>query len=296
MVISVVIAAHNEEAVLGRCLRRLLDGAEPGEFEVVVVANGCTDATVDVARQVPAVTVLELSTPSKAAALNAGDAEATAFPRIYLDADIELTAAGARALAEAVTADSGAAAASRPGTLAGSGVLAAAPRRVLDTHGRPLAVRAYFAINGRLPAFRDALFGRGAIVVSRAGRDRFDRFPDLMADDLYLDSLFTPSEKREVRQVTTVVATPRRTGDLLRRLIRVRAGNAALRATGRHVRRARRASWLVHVVLPRPWLLPAGLCYAALTLAAGLAGRRTASRTAWGRDESSRTPAEGGVR
>ena len=277
MVTSVVIAAHNEAAVLGRTLRRLLDDAGPGEFEVVVAANGCTDATAEVARSVPGVTVVELAEASKPAALNAGDAAATGFPRIYLDADIELAAAGARALATAVAAP---------------GVLAAAPRRRLDTTGRPLLVRAYYAINGRHPAYRGALFGRGAISLNGAGRARFGPFPEVIADDLFLDSVYGPAEKREVAEVATVVATPRRTADLLRRLGRVRAGNSTLRATGPHVRQARRTSWLVDVVLPRPWLLPAGACYAGLTLLAALAARRPAVRNGWGRDESSRAPGD----
>lgn len=287
---SVVIAAHNEAAVLPHCLHRLLDGAAPGEFEVLVVANGCTDNTAEVARSVPGVRVLELAEASKSAALNAGDDAATRFPRIYLDADIALSATGARTLASAVVG-------SVTGTGSGTagGLLAAAPGRRLDTTGRPLLVRAYYAINSRLPAFRDALFGRGAIVLSAAGRARFDRFPDQIADDLFLDSLFEVGEKREVSQVTTVVATPRLTRDLLRRLGRVRTGNTAMRATDTRVRRARRASWLVDVVLPRPWLLPAGVCYAALTIAAGVSARRSKQQT-WGRDESSRAPVEGASR
>ncbi|MDG4828827.1 glycosyltransferase [Solwaraspora sp. WMMD1047] len=273
MVISVVIAAHNEAAVLPRCLHGLLDRAEPGEFEVVVVANGCTDATAEIARSFPGVRVLELAAAGKPAALNAGDRAVAAFPRIYLDADIVLTAPAARALAAA---------------LVEGGSLAVAPRRLLDTTGRPLLVRAYYAVNGRLPAFRDALFGRGAIALGAAGRARFAEFPDQLADDLFLDSLFRAGEKREVPAVATVVATPHRTRDLLRRLGRVRAGNAALRGTGGQVRRSRPASWLFDVVLPRPWLLPAGACYLALTVAAGWAARRPATRSGWGRDESSR--------
>nr|MDT0658333.1 glycosyltransferase [Micromonospora sp. DSM 115978] len=284
-VASVVIAAHNEAAVLPRCLHGLLDRAGQGEFEVVVVANGCTDATAEIARSFPGVRVVELATAGKAAALNAGDRAVTAFPRVYLDADIVLTASAARTLAAALTGDGsdpagGPAVRDRP--------LAVAPRRLLDTTGRPLLIRAYYAINGRLPAFRDALFGRGAIALADAGRARFDRFPDQLADDLFLDSLFRDGEKREVPAVATVVATPRRTRDLLRRLGRVRAGNAALRGGDGRVRRSRPASWLVDVVLPRPWLLPAGACYAALTLVAELAGRRPAARSRWARDESSR--------
>ena len=49
------------------------------------------------------------------------------------------------------------------------------------------------------------------------------------------------------------------------------------------------SSWLRDVVVPRPWLAPAGACYAALVLTAELRARREARGTvAWGRDESSR--------
>ncbi|GAA1876838.1 glycosyltransferase [Asanoa iriomotensis] len=278
--VSIVVAAHNEATVIERTLRHLLDGAEPDEFDVVVAANGCTDDTAGVARSVPGVRVVEVAKASKPAALNAGDAAATSFPRIYLDADIPLSAAGARALAAAVSGR--------------GGVIAASPRRVLDTSGRPLLVRAYYAVNGRLPAFRDALFGRGAIALSKDARARFDQFPDLVADDLFLDALFAVGEKRELPEVPSVVATPNRTADLLRRLGRLRGGNTALReaaaAAGATlaVRPSRKASWLVDVVLPRPWLWPAGACYAALTLIAERRARRTPANATWARDESTR--------
>ena len=65
--------------------------------------------------------------------------------------------------------------------------MAAVPRRELDTAGRPLAVRCYFAISNRLPAFRSGLFGRGAIALTEEARARFDQFPEMIADDLYGD-------------------------------------------------------------------------------------------------------------
>ena len=51
MSISVVIAAHNEEDVVGRCLDALLRSARSNELEVAVVCNGCTDRTAEVARE-----------------------------------------------------------------------------------------------------------------------------------------------------------------------------------------------------------------------------------------------------
>lgn len=270
--LGVVIAAHNEEAVIGRCLRRLLAGAEPGEFDVVVVANGCTDRTAEVARDFPGVRVIELAQAGKAAALNAGDRASEVFPRLYLDADVLLGTADARALRAALVRS----------------VWAVTPRRVLDTAGRPALVRAYYAINSRLPAFRGALFGRGAVALSRAGRASFPGFPELLADDLFLNSIFDPKQRREVTKASVVIATPLRSIDLLRRLTRVRAANAALRAYAPWATPARRFSWLRDVVAPAPRLWPAALVYLGFTLAAALAGRRPGAARQWARDESSR--------
>lgn len=278
---SVVIAAHDEAAVLGRCLDALLAGATPGEFDITVVANGCRDRTAQVAAARPWVRVVELADAGKAGALNAGDAVAVGFPRVYLDADILLTADGLRAIASAV---------------GDGGALAAVPRRLLDLAHRPLLVRAFYTINARLPAYRDGLFGRGVIALSAPARARFNRFPDMVADDLFLDALFTAQEKREVSLVPARVATPRRTRDLFRRLVRVRAGNAAMRAAaGRTapsgVRPARRAAWL-RVVAARPWLAPAAAGYVGLTLAAAFAARMDRGKAQdWRRDGSTRLPA-----
>ena len=67
---SVVIPAHNEQAVLGRCLKSLLGEAEPGELEVVVVCNSCPDQTQQVARSFgPDVCVVETPFGSKTGTL-----------------------------------------------------------------------------------------------------------------------------------------------------------------------------------------------------------------------------------
>jgi glycosyltransferase involved in cell wall biosynthesis len=284
---SIVIAAHNEAAVIGRCLDALLTGGVAGEFDVTVVANGCTDGTARVAAARRGVRVLDLPNAGKVAALNAGDAVAIGYPRIYLDADIVIPAAGIRALRDALAGVSEA---------PSSRVLAATARREVDVSRSPILVRSYFAINSRLPVFRNALVGRGVIALSAEGRSRFDQFPNVDADDLFLDSLFTSAEKREVESVSAQVTAPRRTRDLLRRLVRVRRGNASMRAAlpigtgprgaGRH---AARTSWLHDVALRKPTLIPAATCYAAITLTAAILARLPRRPgNAWGRDDSSR--------
>jgi glycosyltransferase involved in cell wall biosynthesis len=278
---TVIIAAHNEAALIGECLDSLRAGTEPGEFEVIVVANGCEDGTASVAAERLGVRVIELPIGNKALALNVGDSAASSFPRIYLDADIMVTS---RYVAELKTA-----------LEEGSASLAAGPARRLDLSGRPILVRGYYAISSQLPAFRDGLFGRGMIALSENGRRRFGSFPDMIADDLYLDSLFASSEKRCLETVATTVATPRRTRDLVRRLVRVRRGNNGMRRASAEggvpasVRPSDRSSWLTDVVLRRPRLYPAAIAYVGITVVAEVLARRgPRGSDSWGQDRSTR--------
>ena len=149
---SVVIPAHNEAAVIGRLLSGIRAGARPDEFEIVVVPNGCTDDTAGVAASFGGVRVAATGTASKAAALRLGDEHAVGFPRIYVDADVEVGAADLRALAAAV---------SEPG------VYAAAPERVCALDGRPWTVRWYYEFWQRLPGPRAGLFGRGVVTFGK---------------------------------------------------------------------------------------------------------------------------------
>ena len=276
---SVIIAAHDEETVIGRCLDALSPAAQGIALQVIVSANGCSDATAEIARARGA-QVVERPEPGKPGALNAAEHVATGFPRVYLDADIMPPPGALAALAEALR--------SRPG------VLATMPVRRVVTTGRPWPVRAYFRINQRLPVFRTGLFGRGLIVVSEAGRARFDEFPALTADDLFLDAQFAVAEKCEVATVVVEVDSPRTTTDLVRRLVRVRRGNAEMRraavAAGVAVRSADRWSWLRDVVRHDLRLAPDAVAYLAITVLAGARARRGTS-IGWGRDESTRTPA-----
>ena len=278
---SVIIAAYNEATVIGRNLDLLLSGTSLEALDVVVVANGCVDQTAAVARA-RGVRVVDLPKPGKAAALNAGDEAATSFPRVYLAADVAATGATVHALADALA---------HPGGGRGPAPLVAVPDRRLVLRGRPLAVRCYFAIQSRLPAAKSGLYGRGMIALSASGRARFTHFPDVLADDLFLDSLFTDSERVIVTSVRTEVQTPRRTRDLVRRLTRVRRGNTMLRAQAGsggvpQVRGSDRTSWLRDVILRRPWLMPAGVVYAAITILAEARARRPVDH--WELDSSTR--------
>ena len=276
---SVVIPAHNEGAVIGRLLERILDGAKPDEFDVVVVANGCTDDTVVVARSFePRVRVVDSPVASKAAALRLGDAQVRGFPLVYVDADVEVGADDLRALARAVEAP---------------GVLAAAPERALVLDGRPLAVRWYYTFWRRLRVVREGLFGRGVVAVNAAGHERIAAMPRAMSDDLAASVAFRPFERRVVGEAYAVIHTPRTSADLVRRRVRSITGTVQLeqrRSTAVAEARTGRAD-VLGVVRANPLLMPHMLVFLAFTLEIRRRAARTVRAgdfTTWLRDESSR--------
>jgi hypothetical protein len=325
-VTSIVIPAHNEERVIGRLLDALTAAGPPadgpGALDVVVVCNGCTDATARAAAR-PGVTVVEIPVPSKHAALRAGDRHARGFPRVYVDADVEIDASGIRLLAEAVAP--------------AGGVLAAAPARRLPTAGCAWRVRAYYRVWQLLPAVREGLFGRGVIALSEGGHARIADLPPLMADDLAVSLAFAPHERAVVPGAVATVHPPRTWADLIRRRVRATtsthqleqhqradaegaepaAGRASTDAAGggtsggpagvpagvpaggtasgtaRKPPSARTSTAdLRTLLLGRPWLLP----HMTVFLAAAVVARRKARAAVragdygtWLRDESSRT-------
>jgi glycosyltransferase involved in cell wall biosynthesis len=274
-VISVVIPAHNESAVIGRLLDGLLSDAKPDEFDITVVANGCTDDTATVAASFgDSVNVLTTPVPSKFAALRLGDECAQGFPRLYVDADIEIGTDDVRRLADALNEP---------------GVLAVAPTREVVLDRRPLPVRWYYQFWLRLPVVREGLFGRGVIGVSAAGKARLGEIPDVMGDDLAASLAFTPAERRIVPDSLVRVHAPRTSADLIRRRVRSATATSQLAERGDSARTTR--SDLIDVVRRDPWMalrLPVFLWFT-------LVSRRMASRhirsgdyTTWHRDESSR--------
>jgi hypothetical protein len=215
-VASVVIPAHNEEAVIGRALDTLLLGSDDGEFDVIVVANACTDRTADVARM-RAVRVIETEKAGKANAISIGDAACLAFPRIYADADVQIDVASLRAIVRALGRD---------------GVLAAAPRGQLDLTGVTRQMRRVHSVHDLRMAPYRGLSGVGVYAVSQAGHDRLFPLPDIIADDEFAHRSFAPGERVVVEGATSTVRPARTLRAHLRRRIRVRQGMRQLDSAG----------------------------------------------------------------
>jgi glycosyltransferase involved in cell wall biosynthesis len=215
MPISIIIPAHNEAAVIGRCLSTLLRGAAPGELEIIVVANGCKDDTAAVARSgSPDVKVIETPTPGKSNAINVGDAAATGFPRFYVDADVTLEISAIRRVAQ---------------VLRGETFLAAAPRVSFDLSDRNWFVRAFYDIWQRTPYIAEGMIGSGVYAVSEKGRQRWDKIPAITADDAYVRLQFKPSERTVVSDCTFTIKPPTSLAGLVKIKTRGHFGNIELK-------------------------------------------------------------------
>ncbi|MCX8043503.1 MAG: glycosyltransferase [Desulfobacterota bacterium] len=92
--VSVVIAAHNEERVIGATVRSVLTTTYPAPVEVIVIDDGSSDATASIVQTIadndPRVRLLQRQRQGKAAALNAGIAAASYAYIVMLDADTQL--------------------------------------------------------------------------------------------------------------------------------------------------------------------------------------------------------------
>lgn len=279
-VASVVIPAHNEAASIGRSLRALRKGVGDGDLDVIVVCNGCTDRTAEVARRAdPGARIIEIDQPSKSEAMRVGNAATHVFPRVHLDADIELSGT---ALLELV------------GPIAREEVLATAPLRSLPRTGCSRCVRWYYDVWEMLPQVEAGLFGRGVVVLSEDGEARVQQLAEVLNDDLAMSDAFSADERRVVASAVAVVRPPRTVRDLVRRRIRVATGNQQAAHLG--VRRASSRTsvrTLLGLAVTRPAVavrMPVFLgVYGVAALGARRAVRAGDFRT-WQRDESSRTP------
>lgn len=282
---SVIIPAHNEESVICRLLAALT--AESAPLQIIVACNGCTDRTAEIAQGFGPphdVHVLEIAESSKTAALRAAELLDPVFPRMYVDADVVVSGEAVVAVAKALILGP------QP---------TGRPPLSYDTHGSSPLVTAFYRARSRTPELMSSLWGAGFYGVSEQGRARWGAFPDVGADDLFVDSLFDPAEIRVVDTESVVVRTPRRVGPLLRILQRVydpphRMTEAVGGAPGtaydapasttavnslRALFRANRTA-LSH--------LAQLTVYVALSVAARLGMRISPNRTRWQRDDSSR--------
>lgn len=218
--LDIVIPARGETATLEACLASLAAQAAGLDLHVIVAVNGPdSDATLAAAtrgrRALDALGVsariVECPAAGKAVALNQADQARRGCAVLYLDADVVLLPGALAALAAVLASP--------------RAVLAAPPMRVTPP-STPIA-RAFTRVWASLPAVAGDVVGAGCYGVSAAGRTCWGAFPDLIADDAFVRSLFQRGE-RQVTEVGGFLISLPDGAALIRTVRRWHAGNRQL--------------------------------------------------------------------
>jgi glycosyltransferase involved in cell wall biosynthesis len=273
---TIIVPAFNEAAVIGGTLRHLLNGALPGEFDVIVVCNGCKDQTADMARAAaPADRVMELEAASKTAALNAGIAAAKTGPVVFLDADIKTAASSVRQLVH---------------RLNWSDAFLAYGQACFNTNASGWAVRAFYRAWRQNPYFDNHKMG-GFFAISTAGLRELGSLPQVTNDDEYVRRKLMKNSVW-VEAAPYRIEAPRDLISLVRVRSRVYRGNRGLAArelnkpeTAAHSTARLFASRLAKA----PALWPGACVFAVVAVAAHVRNRMLAGTTTWEQDKSARS-------
>ncbi len=198
---TILIPAFNEEALIARTLVRVSEGMEPGEFQVVVICNGCKDDTAAAAqRALTWAQVIETTTPGKTNALNVGHETARAPVRIYMDADLDVDVQTLRALVAPIEAGQ---ASATYGHMA------------VDVSNSSFAVRCFYRVWALSPYLAEGKFG-GLFALSAAQAELLHPLPRVTADDEFIRRNVCARQAIAVESCSFKIHAPSSLGDLLK--------------------------------------------------------------------------------
>lgn len=275
-VATILIPAHDEAAVIGRTLWYLSRGLPLTRFDVIVIANGCSDATAARARAaLPQATVIETDRAGKCHALNLGyRMAAQTAPIICLDADLDVTAEALAALLKPIE----------------DGIARAACGQMdVDTSAVSSSVRVFYQGWRANPYFARGKFG-GLFALSPEGAARVFPLPNIIADDEFIRRSFAPEDIAFVSGCRFVARAPRTLASLLR--VRRRSLRGARQVAGLGKVSPERGS--VRTMIRRALTSPADTLPVAFYLAVSiwvrvvLAVERAGAASRWERDLTSR--------
>ena len=279
---TVIVPAHNEEAVIPRLLRAVAPlPARSGEMDVIVICNACSDNSAAAAREaMPEARIVDIPQGGKANAINLGLSMCSAYPVFIVDADI------------VVSFDSLSAAATE---LADGTAMIAAPALEIECEHSSYLVRAYYRVWQELPYVKEDMVGSGVYGLSEAAARRLGSLPDIIADDSFVRAKFARNERKSVSvspvggKAVFVVTAPHDLRSLLRIEARRRAGDAQLRTLSiPQAAQSRTVLGGLFSQLHRPVDLAIYLSIKALGRAGYWINRMRGRHEIWQRDESTR--------
>jgi cellulose synthase/poly-beta-1,6-N-acetylglucosamine synthase-like glycosyltransferase len=175
--LSLIVAAHDEQAVIGAKVENALALDYPRELlELIVACDGCSDATAEEARRTGADVVLELPRGGKIRAQDAAVREARGEIVAFSDANALWEPCAVRALLGAFAADP------RVGYACGQVRFVQAARGATATNQEGLYWRYEMAIRSYESRLRSITAGNGAIYATR--REAYLEVDPIMGHDL----------------------------------------------------------------------------------------------------------------
>ena len=214
---SVIIPAHNEAAVIQRCLDSLVN--QEGVDTLIVACNGCTDNTAEVVSQhYPKVNCLIIEKPSKTNALNEAEKYISTYPIFYLDADTQLQSGAIKKITQVLQKN--------------PQLNLVAPTPIIDTSKSSWFVKQYYKIWLKLPYIKAGVIATCSFIVTEQGRKRFDHFPDIINDDRYIHCQFKEHEVSNIAGTEIYIYAPRTLYSLIKIKSRARLGNMQLKKLG----------------------------------------------------------------
>ena len=214
---TVIIPAHNEASVIQDCLDSIVN--QPGIDHIIVPCNGCTDNTVEIVESnYPQVVCLDIKKPSKTNALNIAEEKAkelgVSYPIFYIDADTRLSENCVQMVTQTM-ADN-------------DELLLSAPTPIINTNKSSWLVKTYYNVWTRLPYIKEGVIATCSFIVSEKGRQRFDKFADVIGDDGFIRCHFKNSEIANIEGTEIYITAPRDIYSLIKIKTRARLGNMEL--------------------------------------------------------------------
>jgi glycosyltransferase involved in cell wall biosynthesis len=214
---TIIIAAYNESSVIRQTLARLEENNLLDQYQILVVCNGCTDNTEEIVRnEFSNVHCHSIPNASKALAIRHAESLNPGFPRLYLDADIILSAEGAASLIALIRDQESAA--------------LLIPSSKILTSSSSTAVQRFYRYWYSTRHVQDSGYGAGTYLLNQQGRARFGRWPDLVADDAFIRSQFSFDEIRLEKSINVDVKAPKNLCSLIKVKTRSKFGNIELKA------------------------------------------------------------------
>lgn len=256
---SVVVPVRDEAEMLRTTIPALLAATAGDGAEIVYVCNGCSDDSANLIRLLagPRVRVAQIAEAGKTKALNTGDAMTSVLPRFYVDADVVLHPGDLRRLAE---------------ILQGGDADMVSPLLDFDLSGTSPVARAISKVWLRLPYVRHSAF-QNVIGLSRHGRSRWDRFPDILGDDIFMAAMGAPNRGRIVDSVTVLVRPPADFRGWVRTRARWRRGERELLSMGLSLPRRPGQRMALLRRLARPGTATGAACFIAARVLGDLCSR-----------------------